>query len=42
MLAAGMNHNLKGGGQVANYVEIQVTNWHKIMLGYSKERRRRK
>jgi hypothetical protein len=42
MLTAGLNPKLGGGDQVANYVETQVTNWHKIMLGYSKERRRGK
>lgn len=37
MLAAGMNPNLGGGEHVANYVEIQVLNWCKEMLGYPAE-----
>ncbi len=34
MLAAGMNPNLAGGDHVANYVERQVLDWCKAMLGY--------
>jgi aromatic-L-amino-acid decarboxylase len=34
MLAAGMNPNLGGGDHVANYVEAQVLDWCKQMLGY--------
>jgi aromatic-L-amino-acid decarboxylase len=34
MLAAGMNSNTGGGEHVANYVEAQVLNWLKEMLGY--------
>jgi aromatic-L-amino-acid decarboxylase len=34
MLAAGMNPNLGGGNHVANYVEAQVLDWCKQMLGY--------
>lgn len=35
MLAAGMNPNAGGGDHVANYVEAQVIDWCKEMLGYS-------
>jgi aromatic-L-amino-acid decarboxylase len=34
MLAAAMNSNTGGGDHVANYVEAQVLNWLKEMLGY--------
>jgi aromatic-L-amino-acid decarboxylase len=34
MLAATMNPNLGGGDHVANYVEAQVLDWCKEMLGY--------
>lgn len=34
MLAAGMNPNTGGGNHVANYVELQVLEWLKEMLGY--------
>jgi aromatic-L-amino-acid decarboxylase len=34
MLAAGMNPNLGGGNHVANYVEAQVLDWCKQMLGF--------
>jgi len=34
MLAAGMNPNLGGGNHVANYVEAQVLDWCKEMLGF--------
>jgi glutamate/tyrosine decarboxylase-like PLP-dependent enzyme len=34
MLAAAMNPNLGGGDHVANYVESQVLDWAKEMLGY--------
>lgn len=34
LLAAGMNPNLGGGDHVANYVEAQVLEWCKEMLGY--------
>ena len=34
MLAAGMNPNLGGGDQVPTYVEAQVLDWCKQMLGY--------
>jgi aromatic-L-amino-acid decarboxylase len=34
MLAAGMNPNAAGGDQVSNYVEQQVIDWCKEMLGY--------
>lgn len=34
MLGAGMNPNLGGGEHVANYVERQVLQWCKEMLGY--------
>lgn len=37
MLAAGMNPNLGGGEHVANYVEAQVLDWCKEMLGYPAE-----
>ena len=37
MLAAGMNSNTGGGEHVANYVEAQVLNWLKEMLGYPAE-----
>lgn len=37
MLAAGMNPNLGGGEHVANYVELQVLDWCKEMLGYPAE-----
>ncbi len=34
LLAAGMNPNLAGANHVANYVERQVVDWCKEMLGY--------
>lgn len=34
MLAAGMNPNLAGGDHAASYVERQVLDWCKAMLGY--------
>ena len=34
MLAAGMNPNPGGGEHIANYVEAQVLDWCKEMLGY--------
>ena len=34
MLAAGMNPNLGGGEHAANYVEAQVLDWCKQMLGF--------
>ncbi len=37
MLAATMNPNLGGGNHVANYVEAQVIDWCKAMLGYPME-----
>ncbi len=37
MLAAGMNPNLGGGEHAANYVEQQVVDWCKEMLGYPAE-----
>jgi aromatic-L-amino-acid decarboxylase len=37
MLAAGMNPNVGGGDHVANYVEAQVLDWCKEMLGYPAE-----
>ncbi len=37
MLAAGMNPNLGGGDHVANYIEAQVIDWCKEMLGYPAE-----
>ncbi len=37
LLAAGMNPNLAGGDHVANYVEKQVLDWCKEMLGYPKK-----
>lgn len=37
LLAAGMNPNLGGGDHVANYVEAQVLDWCKEMLGYPLE-----
>ena len=37
MLAAGMNSNTAGGEHVANYVEAQVLNWLKQLLGYPAE-----
>ena len=37
MLAAGMNPNVGGGDHVANYVETQVLDWCKEMLGYPAE-----
>ncbi len=37
MLAAAMNSNTGGGEHVANYVEAQVLNWLKEMLGYPTE-----
>ncbi len=37
MLAAGMNSNLAGADHVANYVEAQVLQWCKEMLGYPRE-----
>lgn len=37
MLAAGMNSNTGGLEHVANYVEAQVLNWLKEMLGYPAE-----
>jgi len=37
MLAAGMNPNVGGADHVANYVESQVLDWCKEMLGYPVE-----
>ncbi len=37
MLAAGMNPNVGGGEHIANYVERQVLDWCKEMLGYPRE-----
>jgi glutamate/tyrosine decarboxylase-like PLP-dependent enzyme len=37
MLAAGMNPNMGGGDHVANYVEAQVLDWCKEMLGFPVE-----
>jgi glutamate/tyrosine decarboxylase-like PLP-dependent enzyme len=37
MLAAGMNPNVGGADHVANYVESQVLDWCKEMLGYPAE-----
>ncbi len=37
LLAAGMNPNLGAGDHVANYVEAQVLEWCKEMLGYPLE-----
>jgi aromatic-L-amino-acid decarboxylase len=37
MLAAGMNPNLGGGEHVPNYVEAEVLDWCKEMLGYPAE-----
>ena len=37
MLAAGMNPNVGGADHVANYVEAQVLDWCKEMLGYPAE-----
>ncbi|MGD2148055.1 MAG: pyridoxal-dependent decarboxylase, partial [Anaerolineae bacterium] len=37
MLAAGMNSNLGGGDHGASYVEAQVLDWCKEMLGYPLE-----
>jgi aromatic-L-amino-acid/L-tryptophan decarboxylase len=37
MLASGMNPNVGGGDHVANYVEAQVIDWCKQMLGYPQE-----
>ncbi len=34
MLAAGMNPNMGGGDHVANYVESEVPNWCKDMMGF--------
>lgn len=34
MLAAGMNPNVAGGNSAATYVEMQVIDWCKEMLGY--------
>ena len=34
MLAAGMNPNLAGADHIANYVEVQVIDWLKEMLGF--------
>jgi len=34
MLAAGMNPNMGGGDHVANYVESEVINWCKEMMGF--------
>lgn len=34
MLAAAMNPNMGGGDHVANYVEAQVLDWFKEMVGY--------
>ncbi len=36
MLAAGMNPNLGGGNHVANYVEAQVIDWCREMVGFPK------
>lgn len=37
MLAAGMNPNLGGGGHSAVYVELQVLDWFKKMLGFPQD-----
>ena len=37
MLAAGMNPNTGGGEQAATYVEIQVLNWFKEIMGFPAE-----
>jgi aromatic-L-amino-acid/L-tryptophan decarboxylase len=37
MLAATMNPNMGGGDHVPNYVEAQVLNWCKEMLGYPQD-----
>ena len=37
MLAATMNPNMGGGDQVPNYVEVQVLDWLKEMLGFPRE-----
>lgn len=37
MLAAGMNPNLGGGDQVPSYVEAQVLDWCKQMLGFPRD-----
>jgi glutamate/tyrosine decarboxylase-like PLP-dependent enzyme len=37
MLAAGLNPNLGGAEHAANYVEAQVLDWCKVMLGYPRE-----
>lgn len=37
MLAATMNPNVGGGEHIANYVEAQVLDWCKAMLGYPTE-----
>lgn len=37
MLAAGMNSNTAGGEHIANYIEAQVLDWCKEMLGYPGE-----
>ncbi|MBN2471481.1 MAG: amino acid decarboxylase [Anaerolineae bacterium] len=37
MLAAGLNPNAGGGDHIANYVEQQVLDWCKAMLGYPAE-----
>jgi hypothetical protein len=42
MLAAGMNPNLGGGDHVAKYLQTQVIDRCKTMLGYAEERRRGK
>ncbi|MFW9905735.1 MAG: pyridoxal phosphate-dependent decarboxylase family protein [Candidatus Thorarchaeota archaeon] len=34
MLAAGLNPNVGGGDHIANYVEIQVINWFKEIMGF--------
>ena len=37
MLASAMNPNAAGGDQISNYVEVQVIDWCKEMLGYPME-----
>jgi glutamate/tyrosine decarboxylase-like PLP-dependent enzyme len=37
MLAAGMNPNMGGGDHVPNYVEAEVINWCKEMMGFPDE-----
>lgn len=37
MLAAGMNPNLAGGDHAAAYVEEQVLNWFKVLMGFPED-----